>query len=258
MPLVAFLLSSFSVSVLNYSTSEAAGIIILACVSGGQASNLFTLLAGGDVALSVICTFTTTLLGVVCTPFLIQTLLGRSVAVNTLQVLLSVVQLTLLPLSTGLCLGYAVPRFVSRIVPYCPAMGVLATLVLVAGGAANSIVSSASTTSSVGLTIRIVRAGIASCALPMIGGGLALFLLSLPLPWTKKQSKCTETSKRALVIETFSKSPTLATVLAKRHFDGGAAAVPAAAMVSLAVIGAIVSTLWSCILPISTTDTEVD
>ena len=62
----------------------------------------------------------------------------------------------------------------------------------------------------------------------------------------KKESKCTETSKRALLIETFSKSPTLATVL------------PAAAMVSLAVIGAIVLTLWLYILPLSTTDTEVD
>jgi predicted Na+-dependent transporter len=29
---------------------------LLGSVSGGQASNLFTLLAGGDVALSIVCT----------------------------------------------------------------------------------------------------------------------------------------------------------------------------------------------------------
>ncbi len=254
MPLVAFLLSSAPLSLsapfFNYNTSEAAGIIVLGCVSGGQASNLFTLLAGGDVALSVICTFTTTILGVVATPLLIQYLLGHSVETKALEVLLSVVQLSLIPLLMGLGLGRLAPRLVSRVVPYCPALGVLATLVLVAGGAANSaaVAVSAATETASGINVSIARAVTASCALPIIGGGLALALLSLPVA----KKNCTEKSKRALVIETFSKSPTLATVLAKRHFDGGAAAVPAAAMVSLAVIGAVVSTLWSCIWP--TTD----
>eukprot|EP00966_Prymnesium_polylepis_P269305 6221676-Prymnesium_polylepis.1 len=42
-----------------------AGCVLLGCVSGGQASNLCALLAGGDVALSVVLTLSTTLLGVV-------------------------------------------------------------------------------------------------------------------------------------------------------------------------------------------------
>lgn len=36
------------------------GAVLLGCVSGGQASNLFALLAGGDVALSVVLTLSTT------------------------------------------------------------------------------------------------------------------------------------------------------------------------------------------------------
>eukprot|EP00979_Chaetoceros_neogracilis_P006001 scaffold1174_cov281-Chaetoceros_neogracile.AAC.32 len=36
-----------------------AGMVLLGSVSGGQGSNLFALLAGGDVALSVVCTLST-------------------------------------------------------------------------------------------------------------------------------------------------------------------------------------------------------
>ena len=43
-------------NILKYTPSQTAGIVLLGSVSGGQASNLFTLLARGDVALSVVCT----------------------------------------------------------------------------------------------------------------------------------------------------------------------------------------------------------
>ena len=45
-------------------------------------------------------------------------------------------------------------------------------------------------------------------------------------------------------METLSKSLTIAFVLAKQHFGEGAAAIPAAGMVSLAVAGATISLLW--------------
>lgn len=57
-------------------------------------------------------------------------------------------------------------------------------------------------------------------------------------------------SRRALVIETLSKSPTLAYVLARKHFDSSAATIPSAGMISLAVIGAVVACVWSAVDPI--------
>ena len=230
MPLVAVGMSKL----FSYNTSETAGIILLASVSGGQASNLFTLLAGGDVALSVVCTLTTTILGVLATPILVQSLLGCSVAVNGLEVFRSVTNLALLPLLTGLSLGCLAPRTVSRIQHLCPPLGVLTTLILVAGGASNSASL---------LAVNQGTAIIASCVLPIVGGGLALASMA--------NRKLSEKSKRALVIETLSKSPTLAYVLARKHFDSKTAAIPAAAMVSLAIIGAVVSSVWSSIRPIN-------
>jgi BASS family bile acid:Na+ symporter len=57
-------------------------------------------------------------------------------------------------------------------------------------------------------------------------------------------------ARRTLVVETLSKSPTLAYVLALKHFKRSVASIPAAGMVSLAVIGALVASLWSIIDPI--------
>ena len=51
--------------------------------------------------------------------------------------------------------------------------------------------------------------------------------------------------KRTLVVEVLSKSPTVAYVLALKHFNAAAASVPAAGMVSLAVVGAAVASVWS-------------
>mmetsp|Transcript_33189 Transcript_33189/g.38651 ORF Transcript_33189/g.38651 Transcript_33189/m.38651 type:complete len:413 (-) Transcript_33189:447-1685(-) len=230
MPLLAWSVAK----VLSYNTSETAGIVLLGSVSGGQASNLFTLLAGGDVALSVICTFSTTVLGVLTTPLLIKWLLGCSVSVNGLEVLKSVASLSLLPLIIGLSLGRLTPRMVEKVVPFCAPLGVAATIILVAGGAANSAGSI--------IAINQMTAVTASCLLPIIGGAFAF--------GSTMFCNISEKSRRALVIETFSKSPTLAYIIALKHFDHSVATIPAVAMVSLAAIGATVSSIWSSIHPV--------
>ena len=56
-----------------------------------------------------------------------------------------------------------------------------------------------------------------------------------------------ERTKRTLVVETLSKSPTLAYILALKHFDLSVALIPGAAMVTLAVVGALVASAWSMI-----------
>ena len=102
MPLLALLVSNL----LQLGVNEQAGTILLGCVSGGQASNLFALLAGGDVSLSVICTLSTTLLGAFVTPLLIRLLLGTYSPVGGIDVLKSICSVVLLPVLTGLMLGY--------------------------------------------------------------------------------------------------------------------------------------------------------
>jgi len=243
MPLTAVILSCIFPRLLGEGDIRT-GLILLGCVSGGQASNLFALLAGGDAALSVVCTLITTLLGAFVTPLAVGALLGSSVSVDPVAVLRSVATLALLPLSTGLALGMILPKkvLVRRVRPLCPNVGLAATLVLVGGGA-SGLSSDPFVMFSSGL---LMRAVLAATFLPLVGGSFALLV-------TWKMMKLSDKSIRTLVVETFSKSPTLAYVLARKHFDSGASSVPAAAMVTLGIIGAAVASIWAGI-PLKETD----
>lgn len=240
MPMLALTIASFLNMVPDYN----AGLILLGSVSGGQASNLFALLAGGDVALSVACTVSTTLLGTIAIPLLVKWLLNCIVVVDFMGVLKSVSQLVLLPLTLGLSLGRIRPSLVARLESVCPLIGVIATLVLVAGGASNCAFASIGSNRSEYYTIML-----ASYLLPILGGIVAWVASYLSI-------KMEETSRRTLVVETLSKSPTLAFVLAKTHFGEKAAAIPAGGMVSLAVVGAAVASIWAAISPIENHQTS--
>ena len=67
MPIVSIII----VKVFHLSDQLALGIIILGCCPGGTASNLVTYLSNGNVALSIVSTFLSTLIAVVLTPTLI-------------------------------------------------------------------------------------------------------------------------------------------------------------------------------------------
>ena len=59
-----------------------------------------------------------------------------------------------------------------------------------------------------------------------------------------------ERAARTVTIETMVKSPTLAYVLASKHFGPGVAAAPAASMVWLAAVGAGVAIAWRRLVPL--------
>jgi len=229
------MLSTFIASLLHLTPDHMIGLTLLGCVSGGQASNLFALLAGGDVALSVACTLSTTLLGIVAIPILVERMLSTVVVVDSIEVLQSVAQLVLGPLLLGLIIGTIKPSLTEKLQSLFPVVGVLATLVLVSGGA-----SSCTNIISSGTNILL-----ASYLLPLLGGFMA-WIVSFLKP------SMAESSRRTLVVETLSKSPTLAYVLSQKHFAEASAAIPAASMVSLAIIGAAVSTFWQALDPIET------
>lgn len=246
MPLLALGIAS----ILGYNTYDTAGIILLGCVSGGQASNLFTMISGGDVALSIICTLTSTLVGVLATPVLIQFLLGTSLNIDSIGVLKSVVKLVLAPLVIGLTLNRKTNSSSSSTTTTSSMIGVFSTLILVAGGAANSASNillfsrnSSETNVNTMLNFMMSPTVTGSYLLPLLGGFVSYL-------WLSVTSKSKSRSKRALVIETLSKSPTLAYVLAQKHFDSQTCAIPAMGMVSLAVIGSLVASLWSTLSPV--------
>ena len=131
--------------------------------------------------LSIACTVSTTLLGVLVTPVLLQTVLRQAVAIHGGTVLRTIVALVGVPLLCGTSLARVFPRTMQSLTSssssnqdnttntILPAIGVVATLVLVAGGASNTIVTMAQTGM---LTLQQWPFFVLpSCLLSCIGGG---------------------------------------------------------------------------------------
>lgn len=97
------------------------GIMILAACPGGPTSNLLTVLAGGNAALSVSSTALASLIGILTIPLILwlaqAALLGDSalVTVPPSQILLSVFLVTGLPLIAGMLLNGLKPAWSRRI-----------------------------------------------------------------------------------------------------------------------------------------------
>ena len=221
---VAPLASIACAAALGLDADARAGLLLLGCVSGGQASNLCALLGGGDAALSVVLTTSTTLLGCVVTPFLASRLLRSTIAVDGGAILSSTSSLVLAPLGAGVLTAALFPRVAQRLRPFCAPAGIISTSLLVAGGAAAAYGCSS------------WRAHVGVIVMPLLAAALALALA--------KTSGLRGAAPRTVAIETLVKSPTLAAVLAREHLSSSAAAVPAAGMIWLAIVGAAVAAGW--------------
>ncbi len=96
-------LTGFGLAMLfDFDPEVAAGIILVGSCPGGVASNLMTFLAGGNVALSVTMTSCSTVISPVMTPFLMKTLAGTLVPINFVAMMLSILNMIIVPIVAGL------------------------------------------------------------------------------------------------------------------------------------------------------------
>lgn len=90
MPFLAFgLAKAFGVS-----PALLAGMVLVGSINGGQASNLCTYIAKGNVALSVLMTTATTLGAIFMTPFICKSLLGTVVPVDAVGIAKSTIEVS--------------------------------------------------------------------------------------------------------------------------------------------------------------------
>jgi len=98
MPIAAFMI----IKVWNFPPEIAAGIILVGACPGGVASNVMTYLAKGNLALSVTLTTLATLLSPLVTPFLMMLFAGQLIEVNTVNMMISIVNMILIPIFAGI------------------------------------------------------------------------------------------------------------------------------------------------------------
>ena len=127
MPLLAWTLAH----VFALDEALTVGVVLVGCCPGGTASNVITFLARGDLALSVGMTGVSTLLAPLATPLLVWLLAGKTVDVDVVGMLLSILWVVILPIVAGLLVKRLLPRQTAAAVAYLPALSSIAICAIV-------------------------------------------------------------------------------------------------------------------------------
>lgn len=206
----------------------AAGVILIGAVNGGQASNLCTYIANGDVALSVMMTTCTTLGAIFMTPLISKILIGTVIPVNAVGIAISTIQVVLLPIVAGMLLNRYANRAVRAVLPFSPVIGVAATCLLVG----SSVAQCANPIMQAGLMLQIPI-----ILLHLIGGIVGYILVAA--------AGYGETVRRTTAIETAMKSSAFSFLLASLHFGKYLVRVPSAvSVVWMALVGSSLAVFW--------------
>lgn len=212
----------------------AAGTILVGAVNGGQASNLCTYIANGNVALSVMMTTATTLGAIVMTPLISKLLIGAVVPVNALGIAISTCQVVLVPIVLGMMLNRYANRVVRAVLPLTPVLGVAATCLLVG----SSVAQCATPILHAGILLQVPI-----LLLHLLGGVAGYFMVAA--------AGFGEIVRRTTAIETSMKSSAFGFLLASLHFGKYMVRVPSAvSVVWMALVGSTLAVVWRYI-PVS-------
>ncbi len=223
MPLLAFLIGH----ALSLPRELLVGLVLVGACPGGTASNVIAYLARADVALSVAITFASTLVAVVATPLLTWLYLGEQIPVPVTGMLLSLLQIVLLPVAAGCLLNTFFERPLQPLRHLFPLISVLA-IVLVIGVI---VALNQDRIAQAGLAIFI--AVIAHNGLGLAGGyGIAKLL------------RLDETRARTLAIEVGMQNSGLGVALAVKHFTVLAALPGALFSVWHNLAGSLLAAVW--------------
>jgi BASS family bile acid:Na+ symporter len=198
MPLAAWVIAK----TLRMPPDLTVGMVLVGSVASGTASNVVIYLARGDVALSISISAMSALVGAVVTPLLTRFYLDASIAVDMRGMLMSILQIVVVPIAAGLVINSLFAKQVRRIEPVLPLVSLIAIVLLigiVVGGAQKSIMS-------VGL---VVIAGV------ILHNGIGL----LSGYWGGRLLGFDESVCRTLAIEVGMQNSGLAATLGKVYFS---------------------------------------
>jgi BASS family bile acid:Na+ symporter len=192
-------------------TPFAVGLVLVACCPGGTASNVVSFLARADVSLSVTMTAVSTLGAAVMTPVLTAWLAGSRVDVPAGGLVLSTLQVVVLPVVAGLLCRRVAPALTQRLLPVAPLAAVIMITLIVA--------------SIIGAGRRDVLAAGPSLLLAVAALHAFGFLLGYAL---SRLIGCGIIAARTISIEVGMQNSGLGVVLARQHFASPLVAIPCA------------------------------
>ncbi|MDE7388846.1 MAG: bile acid:sodium symporter family protein [Muribaculaceae bacterium] len=93
----------------------AVGLMLIACCPGGSSSNVFSALAGGDVALSVSLTAFSSIITLFTMPFILSLLIGDMIEFPEANLIVQNIVLVLMPVVLGMFFREVTPRAAGKI-----------------------------------------------------------------------------------------------------------------------------------------------
>lgn len=224
MPIGALLISM----AFNLDPVITAGMVLVGASPGGTASNVICYLARGNVALSISLTAVSTLLAIVFTPLLAWLLIDSSIHVPAGQMLLSLINIVILPVGIGVMLNHFAGRRlapVSHVFPLISVTAIVLIIAIIVGLNQNNL-------SQAGLTLLL--AVVLHNGIGLICGFYASRLLGY------QPSEC-----RTLAIEVGMQNSGLAVALAIKHFTATAALPGAIFSIWHNLSGSVLAGFWS-------------
>ncbi|XP_057469126.1 probable sodium/metabolite cotransporter BASS1, chloroplastic [Actinidia eriantha] len=261
MPAFGLFISKF----LGLAPSVSVGLILLGCCPGGTASNVVTLIAQGDVPLSIVMTVCTTLGAVLLTPLLTKILAGTYVPVDALQLSISTLQVVVAPILIGSYMQSTFPKVVKAVIPFAPLLAVLTSSLLACSVFSENVIRMKSSTLVASLSSDmspLLRAR------AILAGELGVIILSVLLLHfagffvgyiSAAISGFREPQRRAISIEVGMQNSSLGVVLATSHFSSPMVALPPAlSAVIMNIMGSTLGVVWRYIDPSDSQTTKVD
>lgn len=218
MPLSAFVLSQL----FQLPSEVALGLILVGCVPGGTSSNVIAYLANGDLPLSISATSVSTLIAPFLTPVMLSLYGGAYLNVDFWTMFLSIVQVVLVPVVTGLLISLFLGNKTQKAETVLPTLSSLAVLLVLGATVAVNQSNLLSTGPVIFLVVWLHN---------MSGYGISYLVCGL-----LKRGKATT---RSIAIEVGLQNTGLAASLGLAHFS------PVTALAAAA--GAIVHTLFGTI-----------
>jgi BASS family bile acid:Na+ symporter len=224
MPGLAYLLAKG----LNLPPEVAVGVILVGCCPGGTSSNVMTFLAKGNTALSVAVTSVSTLLAPFLTPALIFLLASEWLPVSASDLLVSIIQIVLVPIILGIVVKLVLKDKISQATKALPLVSVVGIVAVV-----TAVVSANKA--------NILESGLAIFGVVILHNGLG-YLIGY---FAGKLFKLSYEDKKAISIEVGMQNSGLGAALATAHFSPLAAVPSAIFSVWHNISGPILATYWS-------------
>ena len=203
------------------------GLILVGCCSGGTASNVICYLARGNVALSISMTMVSTLIGVIATPLLVWMYVERSVEVDRLAMLWSIVKMVLLPVAAGVALNVLFARQIKAHEQLLAALSIITIALIIA------------------IIVAINSSGLAAIGLVtllavVLHNGLGLLCAYV----ASRRLGCKLRDSRAIAIEVGMQNSGLAVALALKYFTPVAALPGALFSIWHNLAGSVLAGYW--------------